>query len=38
MTNGRVKRVNYIGPTGGLLTQGGHCAAVQACVQYRERP
>jgi hypothetical protein len=26
MTNGRVERVNYIGPTGGLLTPGEQCA------------
>jgi hypothetical protein len=34
MMNGRVNRVNYVGPTGGLLTPGEQCAyAVQACVQ-----
>jgi hypothetical protein len=34
MTKGRVSRVNYLGPTGGLLTQGEQCAyAVQARVQ-----
>jgi hypothetical protein len=34
MTNGRVSHVNYLGPTGGLLTPGEQCAyAVQACVQ-----
>jgi hypothetical protein len=34
MTGGRVARVNYLGPTGGLLTPGEQCAyAVQACVQ-----
>jgi hypothetical protein len=34
MVNGRVDRVNYLGPTGGLLTAGEQCAyAVQACVQ-----
>jgi hypothetical protein len=34
MVNGRVDRVNYLGPTGGLLTAGEQCAyVVQACVQ-----
>jgi hypothetical protein len=34
IVDGRVNRVNYLGPTGGLLTQGEQCAyAVQACVQ-----
>jgi hypothetical protein len=34
MSAGRVSRVNYIGPTGGLLTQGEQCAfAIQNCVQ-----
>jgi hypothetical protein len=34
MGEGRVKRVNYVGPTGGLLTAGEQCAfAVQNCVQ-----
>jgi hypothetical protein len=33
MTAGRVSRVNYVGPTGGLLTPGEQCAfAVQNCV------
>jgi hypothetical protein len=32
MTNGAVSRVNYSGPTGGLLTQGEQCAfAVANC-------
>ena len=30
--NGRVDRLNYLGPTGGLLTAGEQCAyAVEAC-------
>lgn len=34
MAEGRVSRVNYIGPTGGLLTSGEQCAfAVQNCVR-----
>lgn len=34
MTDGRVSRVNYSGPTGGLLTAGEQCAfAIQNCVQ-----
>jgi outer membrane protein assembly factor BamE (lipoprotein component of BamABCDE complex) len=34
MTNGVVSRVNYIGPTGGVLTAGEQCAyAVQNCAQ-----
>jgi hypothetical protein len=34
MSDGRVSRVNYSGPTGGLLTAGEQCAfAVQNCVQ-----
>jgi outer membrane protein assembly factor BamE (lipoprotein component of BamABCDE complex) len=34
MTSGRVNRVNYVGPTGGLLTPGEQCAfAVQNCAQ-----
>jgi hypothetical protein len=34
MTNGRVGRVNYVGPTGGLLTPGEQCAfAVQNCTR-----
>ena len=34
MTAGRVSQVNYLGPTGGLLSQGEQCAfAVQNCVQ-----
>jgi hypothetical protein len=33
MTAGRVSRVNYSGPTGGLLTQGEQCAfAVDNCL------
>lgn len=33
MTDGHVSRVNYIGPTGDLLTAGEQCAfAVQNCV------
>ena len=36
MTGGRVSRINYVGPTGGLLTQGEQCAfALQNCVQVR---
>jgi hypothetical protein len=32
MIEGRVSRVNYVGPTGGLITEGEQCAfAVQAC-------
>jgi hypothetical protein len=32
MVEGRVSRVNYVGPTGGLLTGGEQCAfAVQNC-------
>ena len=34
MVNGRVNRVNYVGPTGGLLTAGEQCAyVVQGCAQ-----
>lgn len=34
MIDGRVSRVNYSGPTGGLLTAGEQCAfAIQNCVQ-----
>ena len=34
MSEGRVSRVNYSGPTGGLLTPGEQCAfAVSNCVQ-----
>jgi hypothetical protein len=34
MTNGRVSRVNYSGPTGGLITQGEQCAyAVHNCLR-----
>ena len=34
MTGGRVSRVNYTGPTGGLLTEGEQCAfAVQNCLR-----
>lgn len=33
MSDGRVSRLNYVGPTGGLLTQGEQCAfAIQNCV------
>jgi hypothetical protein len=33
MSAGRVERVNYVGPTGGLLTAGEQCAfAVENCV------
>ncbi|CAJ3968040.1 Uncharacterised protein [Burkholderia pseudomallei] len=34
MTNGIVSRVNYSGPTGGLLTKGEQCAyAVENCIK-----
>jgi hypothetical protein len=34
MVDGRVSRLNYVGPTGGLLTAGEQCAfAVQNCTQ-----
>lgn len=34
MSNGRVSRLNYSGPTGGILTSGEQCAfAVQNCLQ-----
>lgn len=34
MTDGRVSRINYSGPTGGLLTAGEQCAfAIQNCVR-----
>jgi hypothetical protein len=34
MSGGRVSRVNYVGPTGGLLTRGEQCAfALENCVQ-----
>jgi len=34
MTSGRVSRLNYVGPTGGLLTAGEQCAfAVQNCTR-----
>lgn len=34
MTDGRVSRLNYAGPTGGILTGGEQCAfAIQNCVQ-----
>jgi len=34
MASGAVSAVNYVGPTGGLLTAGEQCAfAVDACVQ-----
>jgi hypothetical protein len=34
MTDGRVSRINYVGPTGGLLTQGEQCAfVVQNCTK-----
>jgi hypothetical protein len=36
MTKAQVTAVNYIGPTGGLLTAGEQCAyAVDACVKPR---
>ena len=38
LTNGVVSNVNYLGPTGGLLTAGEQCAfAVQNCVHYAAR-
>jgi hypothetical protein len=34
MVHGSVSRVNYVGPTGGLLTQGEQCAyAVENCLK-----
>lgn len=34
MTSGRVSHVNYLGPTGGLLTRGEQCAfAVEHCAK-----
>lgn len=34
MNEGRVSRVNYTGPTGGLLTKGEQCAfALEACLE-----
>lgn len=34
MKEGQVSRINYIGPTGGLLTKGEQCAfAVEACLE-----
>jgi hypothetical protein len=34
MVNGRVNRVNYVGPTGGLPIAGEQCAyVVQGCAQ-----
>ena len=34
MIGGRVERLNYVGPTGGLLTQGEQCAfAIQNCTK-----
>jgi hypothetical protein len=34
MTNNRISQVNYLGPTGGLLTAGEQCAfAIQNCVK-----
>ena len=34
MADGRVSRVNYAGPTGGIVSQGEQCAfAVQNCAQ-----
>jgi outer membrane protein assembly factor BamE (lipoprotein component of BamABCDE complex) len=34
MTNGQVSAINYLGPTGGLLTQNEQCAfAIANCVQ-----
>jgi outer membrane protein assembly factor BamE (lipoprotein component of BamABCDE complex) len=36
MASGRVSRINYVGPTGGLLTQGEQCAfALSNCLQYQ---
>jgi hypothetical protein len=33
MVGGRVDRINYVGPTGGLITQGEQCAfAIDNCV------
>jgi outer membrane protein assembly factor BamE (lipoprotein component of BamABCDE complex) len=33
MSSGRISRINYVGPTGGLLTPGEQCAfALQNCV------
>jgi hypothetical protein len=34
MTAGRISQVNYLGPTGGLLTAGEQCAfALQNCIK-----
>lgn len=34
MADGRVDRVNYSGPTGGIITEGEQCAfAVKNCIQ-----
>jgi hypothetical protein len=34
MTNGNISQVNYLGPTGGLLSAGEQCAfAIQNCVK-----
>lgn len=36
MVNSRVNQINYLGPTGGLLTEGEQCAfAIRACVPPR---
>jgi hypothetical protein len=33
MVNNRVDRINYVGPTGGLITQGEQCAfAIENCI------
>lgn len=35
MMNGHVERLNYVGPTGGLITQGEQCAfAIENCIQH----
>ena len=34
MASGRISRIDYLGPTGGLITQGEQCAfAIQQCVK-----
>ncbi len=36
MSAGQVSRINYVGPTGGLLTAGEQCAfALSNCIEYR---
>jgi outer membrane protein assembly factor BamE (lipoprotein component of BamABCDE complex) len=36
MASGRVSRINYVGPSGGLLTPGEQCAfALSNCLQYQ---